>query len=40
MNEYLSNTKEMKIYKRIGVCLLIITLIMYAVLVIQLFKTP
>lgn len=38
MNKYLSNTKEMKIYKRIGVCLLIVTLIMYAILVIQLFK--
>lgn len=38
MNEYLSNTKEMKIYRRIGVCLLIITLVMYVILVIELFK--
>ena len=38
MNEYLSNTKEMKIYKRIGVCLLIATIIMYLFLVVQLFN--
>jgi hypothetical protein len=39
MNDNLSNTKEMKVYKKIGVCLLIITVIMYLFLVIELFKT-
>lgn len=39
MNESFSNTKEMKIYKKIGVCLLIITLVMYVYLVVELFKT-
>lgn len=38
MNDDLSNTKEMKVYKKIGVCLLVITIIMYLFLVVQLFK--
>ena len=33
-----ANTKEMKVYKKIGVCLLIITIFMYLFLVVQLFK--
>jgi hypothetical protein len=38
MNDDLSNTKEMKFYKKIGVCLLVVTIIMYLFLVVQLFK--
>jgi hypothetical protein len=38
MNNDLSKTKEMKMFKKIGVCLLIITLILYLFLVIELFK--